>query len=306
MGRSNAGRVRGRPADGVPNLQMMRDASDAWEAVERAGGRSARHPWVKTLARAGYVAKAAVYGVIGVLALRLVLGDGGRTTDSRGAVASIAQAPLGGALVVALAVGLVGMALWFEVQAVADPDGERREGAWAILSRVGQGVAGLGYVSLALAAVRLAFGGGAGRGGDEAARSWTARALELPAGRVLVLAGAAIVMFVGGRQIWRAVSRKFLKHLDLAPAAAWVRRWAPRLGAAGFFTQGVVFALVGLFFAQAAFERDPAEATGFDGALETVAKQPFGQVLLGVAALGLLAYAAFALVEGRYRRLRAG
>lgn len=273
--------------------------------MERAGGRSARHPWVRTLARAGYVAKGAVYAVIGALALGLALGEGGRTTDTQGAIATIARAPLGGALVVVLAVGLVGMALWFVVQAVANPDGERREGAWAILSRVGQGIAGLGYASLALAAVRLAFGGSAGRGGDAAARSWTARALELPAGRVLVFAGAAIVIFVGGRQIWRAVGGRFLKHVDLASAAAWVRRWAPRLGAAGFVTQGVGFVLVGLFFAQAAFERDPREATGLDGALETVARQPYGQVLLGVAALGLLAYAAFALVEGRYRRIRA-
>ncbi|ABS26108.1 DUF1206 domain-containing protein [Anaeromyxobacter sp. Fw109-5] len=284
----------------------MRGASEAWSELERAGGRSVRHPWVGTLARAGYVAKGAVYAVIGVLALRLALGEGGRTTDTKGALATVAQAPLGGALVAALALGLVGMALWFEVQAFADPDGERRQGAWAILSRVGQGIAGLGYASLALAAVRLAFGEGAGRGGDAAARSWTARVLELPAGRALVFAGAAIVIFLGARQIWNAVGGKFLKHVELTSAGRWVRRWAPRLGAIGFVTQGLVFVLVGLFFGQAAFERDPREATGLDGALETLARQPFGQVLLGLAALGLLAYAAFAVVEGRYRRIRGG
>ncbi|WP_242361681.1 MULTISPECIES: DUF1206 domain-containing protein [Anaeromyxobacter] len=283
----------------------MRGAGEVWSEVERAGDRSARRPWVRALARAGFAAKGAVYAVIGALALRLALGEGGRATDSKGALATLAQAPLGGALVAALAIGLVGMALWFEVQAIADPDGERRRGAWAVLSRVGQAIGGLGYVSLALAAVRLASGGRAGPSGNAAARSWTARALELPAGRVLVLAAAAIVVFVGARQIWTGVRRKFLKHLDLARAGAWVRRWAAPLGTLGFTAQGVVFVLVGLFFAQAALEGDPHEATGFDGALATLARQPYGAVLLGAAALGLLAYAAFALVEGRYRRLGA-
>lgn len=281
----------------------MRGASDVAAQVERAGDRTVRHPWVRGLARAGFVAKAAVYCVIGVLALRLALGEGGRATDSKGAIATIARAPLGEVLVAALAVGLVGMALWFEVQAVADPDRERRRGAWAVVSRIGQGLAGLGYASLAFAAVRLAFGESAGPGGNVEARSWTARALALPAGRVLVMVGAVIVLVVGGRQIWNGVGRKFLKHVNLARASAPVRRWAPSIGAVGYATQGMVFVLVGLFFAQAALERDPREATGFDGALATLARQPFGPVLLAAAALGLLAYAAFALVEGRHRRI---
>jgi hypothetical protein len=281
----------------------MRGASEVLSQVERAGDRSTGRPWVRTLARAGYVAKAAVYAVIGVLALRLAVGEGGRTTDSMGAIATIAQARLGGVLVVALAVGLVGMALWFEVQAIADPDRERRRGAWAMVARAGHAVAGLGYASLAVVAARLALGESAGPSGDAAARSSTARVLALPAGRVLVMVGAAIVLVVGARQIWSGVGRKFLKHVDLARAGARVRRWAARLGAVGFTVQGIVFVLVGLFFAQAALERDPDEATGFDGALETLARQPFGSVLLAVAALGLLAYAAFALAEARYRRI---
>ncbi|WP_242346521.1 DUF1206 domain-containing protein [Anaeromyxobacter terrae] len=284
----------------------MRGAGEVWSEVERAGGRSTRRPWVQALARAGFAAKGAVYAVIGTLALRLALGEGGRATDSKGAIATLAHAPLGGALVGALAIGLVGLALWFVIEAIADPGGQRRRGAWAILSRVGQGIGGLGYASLALAAVRLATGGGAGRSGNAAARSWTARALELPAGRVLVLAGAGIVIFVGARQIWTGLGRKFLRHLDLARAGPWVRRWGATLGAVGFTTQGVVFTLVGLFFAQAALERAPREATGFDGALATLAHQrPYGAALLAAAALGLLAYAAFAFVEGRYRRLSA-
>jgi hypothetical protein len=72
---------------------------------------------------------------------------------------------------------------------------------------------------------------------------------------------------------------------------------------AGFATQGLVFALVGLFFAQAALERDPGEATGFDGALQVIARQPLGMALLAATAVGLLAYAAYAFIEGAHRRM---
>jgi hypothetical protein len=276
---------------------------EAVREVERAGARQAERGWVKVLARAGYLAKACVYAVIGGLALRLALGEGGRTTDSRGAIATLSRAPLGKALVLLLAVGLAGMALWMIVEAIGDPERTRRSGFLAAASRIGQAIAGLGYVALAIAAVRVSFGGDAGRGGDAEAQSWTARALQLPAGRWLVLAGAAIVVIVGVRQIRSGVRRKFLEKLDLAAMGARLRRWTDRLGVAGLSAQGVVFVLVGLFFAAAALRQDPSEATGFDGALAAISRQPSGMALLGAVAVGLLAFAAFSAIEGRHRRL---
>ncbi len=276
---------------------------EAVREVERAGARQAERPWVKAIGRTGYVAKACVYAVIGGLALRLALGGGGRATDSRGAVATIARAPLGKALVLVLAVGLAGMALWMVVDAIGDPGRTRRSGLLGAASRAGEAIAGLGYVALAVVAVRLSQGGSAGPRGEAAAESWTARALELPGGRWLVLAGAAVVVGVGVRQIVSGARRSFLRQLDLSSASARVRRWTVRLGVAGLCAQGAVFALVGLFFAAAAVRDDPGEASGFDGALAAIARQPHGAALLGAVAVGLLAFAAFSAVEGRHRRL---
>ena len=61
-----------------------------------------------------------------------------------------------------------------------------------------------------------------------------------------------------------------------------------------------MFALVGVFLMKAAVEYDPSEAEGLDGALARLADQPYGQVLLGLAAAGLLAYAAYCLADARY------
>jgi hypothetical protein len=276
-----------------------------WEEIERAGRRTASQPALRVAARLGFAARGVVAAVMGVLALALAVGAGGRTTDSKGAVATVATAPAGRLLVAVLAAGLAALALWLVVDAVADPAGRRRSGAWAAASRAGEAIAGLAYASLAYAAVRLALLQGPGPGGDEVARSWTARALALPAGRALVLVAAAIAVFVGARQIWIGLGRRFLEHLDLARMTGWPRRWVGRIGAVALTTHGAVFALVGIFFAQAALERDPGEATGFDGALQAIARQPLGMALLGAVALGLLAYAAYSFIEGAYRKLGA-
>lgn len=282
---------------------MVTDPREALRSVQRAGDRSSRSGPIQTLARAGYFARGFVYAVIGALALRVALGVGGATTDSRGAIASVGRAPFGKLLVLALAAGLAGMALWMLVEAIGDPERRRRSGLWAAASRIGQAVAALGYVGLALAAVRVGLGGSAGPSGSRAARAYTARVLELPGGRWLVLAAAALVLFLGGRQIWSGLRRKFLETLDAAAMSARLRRWASSLGTAGLAAQGTVFVLVGGFFATAAIRHSSREARGFDGALAAIARQPSGKALLLAVALGLLAYAAYSVIEGQHKRL---
>ena len=61
------------------------------------------------LARAGFVARGLVYGIIGLLALKLAIGSGGKATDQEGAMRTLAQQPLGRTMLVALAVGLAGL-----------------------------------------------------------------------------------------------------------------------------------------------------------------------------------------------------
>ncbi len=276
----------------------------AWRAIQGATSRGARHPVVRSLVRAGFLARAAVYAVIAALALALALGVGGETTDTRGALAALAVTRVGRSLLVVLGIALAGLAVFFVVEALApaDPPSSR---AWAVATRIGNAVAAFGYAALAIAAERLGNGGRPGPTGERLAETWTGRALHLPGGRWLVLAAAAIVVFVGARQAWRGVRRTFLRDLDPSGMAPPLRRWAAPLGAAGFSVQGAVFVLVGLFFATAALRKAPREATGFDGALAAIASQPWGPILLAVVALGLFSYAAYSLVEGRHRRLRA-
>lgn len=75
------------------------------------------------------------------------------------------------------------------------------------------------------------------------------------------------------------------------------------LGTIGTVARGLVFALVGVLVIQAAVEYKPSKARGLDKALLTLRDQPYGQVLLIVAALGLMTFGVYGLCEARWRKV---
>ena len=79
---------------------------------------------------------------------------------------------------------------------------------------------------------------------------------------------------------------------DSKKTEAWIENFA-RFGVAA---KGVVYLLVGVLTALAAFGQG-GKTTGKSGALRTVLEQPFGRVLLGVVALGLLGYVMWRFIQ---------
>jgi Domain of Unknown Function (DUF1206) len=67
--------------------------------------------------------------------------------------------------------------------------------------------------------------------------------------------------------------------------------------------RAVVYALVGVFLIRAAAQYDPDEAVGIDGALQRLADQTFGPLLLGIVAAGVFAYGVFYFVRAAYREV---
>lgn len=82
-----------------------------------------------------------------------------------------------------------------------------------------------------------------------------------------------------------------LQHTASGSASDWIERFA-RIG---YAAKGAVYLIVGFVSAQAAFQA--GQATGSKGALRTVLDEPFGQVLLGLLAVGLAGYAAWRFVQ---------
>lgn len=238
------------------------------------------------LTRLGFAARGLLYIVIALLIL-----SKGDAEDPAGALAHVGQG--GGRVLLGLiAVGLLAYGLWRLSDAALNI--ERHEGGGkGLLERLAAGASGVSHLLLAWQAVRLFRGAAAvaGNGAEDAAQS----ALGLPGGPVLLTIAGLVLAAAGLFQLVKAARAGFLKHLEPAVARA---PWALWTGRAGYAARGLVFILIGLFVAQAGLSARASEAGGMAEALGWLAR-PWDLL----AALGLLGFGIFSLIEARYRML---
>src|SRR3954470_770826 len=78
--------------------------------------------WIERLARLGYISVGAVYAIIGGIAAAAALHGGHRTPDKRDAFFFIIEKPFGNALLLVIAAGLAGYAIWRLSAGVFDSD----------------------------------------------------------------------------------------------------------------------------------------------------------------------------------------
>ncbi|MEM9507058.1 MAG: DUF1206 domain-containing protein [Cyanobacteria bacterium P01_E01_bin.35] len=258
---------------------------------------------METFARFGYVAKGFVYGAIGILALLAAFSFGGKTTDTSGALQAISQQPFGQILLVLITIGLVGYVIWRLIQAIVDPR-DKGTDAKGILTRLGYLFSGITYIGVAVNAGLLALGSSNGNSGGSSKQDWTAMVLQQPFGRWLVGIAGALTIGFGFWRIYRAYKTKFRKKLNMNELNYQKQKLLVNISRFGIAARGVVFVMIGFFVMQAAKNYDPGKVKGLDGALLTLAQQPFGKVLLGSMALGLIAYAIYLLIQARYRQFK--
>lgn len=261
-------------------------------AAVRGAAREAA-PGIELLARLGFAAKGAVYILVGGLAAAALAG-GGQTTGSSGALATLVDETWSRVLLGAIALGLIGYVVWRAVSATLNPerDGGGKRAFYAVSAAI--------YAALALEAGRLALTGAGGGGGDSAAH-WSAELMRQPFGQILVAVVGLAVALYGLQQIWNAWRVDLDERLDLTAMSGSARVWTVRLGRFGLAARGVVLAIIGGFFLVAAFQADPSEAQGVGGVLAMMRGTPW---LLGIVALGLIAYGLYQIVRARYRRIR--
>jgi hypothetical protein len=266
-------------------------------AADRAGNSDA----LENLARVGLIAYGVVHLLIAWLALQLAWGGGGQSADQSGALATLAEQPLGKPLLWVLAVGLIALAVWQFAEVLRWRSGlsasgdARKKAVTKIVKSVAKAIV---YTALAILAIRFASGGGQSSSGQQ--QQQTAGVFGWPAGRWLVGLAGLVVIGVGAYLVYKGVSKRFLKQIDLAQASPKTRNLVEKLGLVGFPAKGIALGVVGALLVYAAVTFDPAKASGLDGALRTVLDAPFGQWLLTLVALGIAAFGAFCFVRARY------
>ena len=267
------------------------------QQAEHAGEKVQRTKGFEALARAGFVARGVIYGVIGILAVKLALGAGGKTTDQRGALKTIAGQPFGKTLLILMAIGLAGYALWRLSRALL---GHGPEDSDSGVDRLAAFASGIVYALICAIAVELLLGSGTSSGSPKHS---TAGVLGWPAGTWIVGIAGLALCGIGLYQGYRGISHDFLKDSKTEEMSPGMRKWITGIGTFGHLARMVVFGLVGIFLIKASVDYNPNKAVGLDGALAKLANHSYGSYLLGLVALGLIAFAVYSLSDARYRRI---
>jgi hypothetical protein len=270
----------------------LRNAKSTGDAIANAR-------WFEWLARAGLVARGAIYGIIGVLALEMAFGTGGKTTNQSGALAEIAKQPGGKILLILMAIGLFGYAFWRLLRAAVGHGPEETDDGKERLKGLASGLA---YASLFITCLAILFGSSSS-GGSGSPDKATGGVLGWPGGQVIVAIAGLVLIGVGVYQGYEGVKKKFLEKSKTEQMNEKTEKAFTTLGIAGHLARMVVFALIGYFLTKAAIDFDPDKAVSVDGALAAVAKASYGKVLLGIVAAGTIAFGAYSIADARYRRV---
>lgn len=272
-------------------------AGQAAGAARRADGGDA----LEGLARVGLIAYGIVHLLIAWLSLQLAWGGGGESADQSGALATLAEGPLGKPLLWVLTVGLVALAVWQLAEVARHRSGlsasgdRRKKAVTSIVKSVAKAVV---YAALAFTCARYATGGGSSSSSQQ--QQTTSGVFALPGGRFLVGIAGLVVVGVGIYLVVKGLTGKYMEQIDTADATAGQRRLIEKLGMVGYPAKGISLGVVGALLTWAAVTFDPSSSTGLDGAMRTILDAPFGRVLLTLVALGIAAFAVFCFFRARY------
>ena len=259
--------------------------------IDAAG--AAQNTPLERVARVGQATSGVVHALIGYIVVRLAMGESG-AADQSGALATMAAAPGGTAVLWVTAVTLAALALWRLTEALMGKRSDLEEPS--TLDRFKSAGVAIAYAALAYTALQFALG--SGRSSSEQSVGLSARLMQSGAGKTVLVVAGLIAVGIGGYHVYKGMSRNFLDDLHRpVPGVATV------LGVVGYTAKGLAIAGAGILVVIATFTSDPAKATGLDGALKTLGTAPFGQVLLWAAGLGIVVYGAYCFVLARYGRM---
>jgi len=272
----------------------------AYRAAARVKSKHLMRGPLVWMVRVGYATRGIMFLIVGGFAL---LAAGGLGADPQGAHDALEFAfekPFGRYFLWLIAAGLACFAGWRFLQSIFDAD---RHGGdlHGLMRRAALCGSGLFYIALAAATVRITLNERR-VSEDESARAWTAWVMAQPLGRILI---GLIAVGFGTVAIGLAVKAVRAPYREMLDATAAQRTMATALGSFGIMTRAFVFLLFGIFLGIAAYDANSREAVGLAGVLRAMQHQSYGGVLLGIAALGLLAFGFFEIIEANARRAAA-
>lgn len=272
----------------------MGDNVSRIESTAREASNSAA---MAMLARFGLAARGFVYLVIGWLAIQIALGRHPHEANQRGALVTVAQHPYGKVLLWIIGFGFAAYSVWRLSEAAFGTAAEGRKTGPRLQSLI----RGIVYASFAITTFSF-IAGTSSQTQSRQQETTTAKLMKHGYGRWLVGLVGVIVVVVGIGMVIEGIRKKFEKQLRMNELHGTTRTVVVGLGQVGTTARGIVFAVAGALLVEAAVKYAAAKSTGLDGALRTLANQAYGPVLLGVLAIGLVAFGVYGLATARFAK----
>ena len=281
---------------------VTRSAHEVLERARRKARDLGLGDGLEWAARIGYGARGFVYLSAGVLTFLAATDQIGSAVGSSGAAGWLAEQPWGRVWLLLLGFGLWAFVLWRVVQSVLDADHEGTTWrGWA--ARAGQALSAIFYGLLAATVFEYLDEYGARSEAEDIAENQekAATLLSLPMGQSLLMLAGLAILAVGVGNIIRALRDDFTDTLKCS--AKLCRRVAP-VARIGYAARGFAYLPLAAFVILAAVRDSSGQVTSFGAALDALEAQPGGAFALGLTAIGMMAFGAFAFVEARWRRIR--
>jgi hypothetical protein len=251
---------------------------------------------LQKFARFGLVSKGIVYCLMGLLTILTAMGLSGNKGDKTGAFQFVYDQPFGKILLLAIAIGLCGYVVLRVFQSFFDIDGKGK-GAKGIATRLGYAGSAVLYLSMIVYAIKLASGNS---GGGDKRQFFVSKIMQWPMGEWIIGVAALIIIGAGLNQMYKGISKRFMKKVKLYRSE--YSKAFQRAGVIGYVSRGLVFSIVGYFLLNAAIHSNPNEADGTDEAFNFL-QNNFGNLLMALVAMGLVAYGVFMFVRARHESI---
>ena len=273
--------------------------SSATSQLKVTASRAADSKPLEYLVRGGFVGYGIIHLLFAWLALQVAFGHPAKEGDQSGALQSLAGHSYGKVLLIAIAVGMVALAIWQAFAAAIGESGPPSK--TAIAERVVSGARTIIYLWLAWTAVKVVRGVNGNTAGNQ--QKNTSQLMSQTGGRWLIGLIGLIIVGVGIGLFVYGYTKTFLKHLNTQQMSPPVRKSTRRLGVFGYLAKGVAYAIAGILVVTAAVTYRPDQARGLDSALKTLVSHSYGNWLLAVIAVGFAAFGVYCFSQAKYRKV---
>ena len=258
----------------------------------------ASEKWFEKFARFGLASKGVVYLLMGILSVLAAFGLSNAKGDKEEAFKVIYDQPFGKFILLAIALGLLGYVMLRMFQAIKDTEHKGKD-VKGILTRIGYGLSAVLYIFIGAYALKLVFQNGGGGGGNS--REFVvSKILGYPGGEYAIGIAGLVVIGMGIYQIYRGVSGKFMKKVNLVSSN--MKDAFKSAGTIGYISRGIVLGIIGYLLFHAALVSNPEEAQGTGAAFDFLQNE-FGSLMMALVAIGLAGYGVFCFVKAKYQKI---